>query len=340
TRPKVQWNFDLSLTYGNAQGSLKLRECNANMHSSTKVKFSAENVVITPGTIMANYLALGLICGVGDHIICQYPTFAQLYEIPRSQGAELSLWRMRRQDNWAPKIEELEGMIKPNTKAIILSNPNNPTGFVLPQSTLEQLIALAEKNNITIFSDEVFRPLLHTSDPTPPPFISLGYKNSLSTGSVSKAYGFPGIRVGWVVSQDKDLLERIMTMRDYTTMFVSRLDDSVAAFSLSPEVLPRIMQRNLAICKASLVLLEGFVMRNKDRCDWIPPRGGGTASIRILDSVGSPVDDRQFALALVEKEGLCTLPGEVFADGTDEEMKGYLKSYWGMMSKCDRDWLY
>lgn len=113
-------NFDLSLTYGDAQGSLELRKCIADMHSSAEVKFKAENVVVTPGTIMANYLALTIICGPGDHVICQYPTFAQLYEIPRFQGAELSLWRMRSQDNWAPKIEELEAMIKPNTKAIIL----------------------------------------------------------------------------------------------------------------------------------------------------------------------------------------------------------------------------
>jgi aspartate/methionine/tyrosine aminotransferase len=205
------------------------------------------------------------------------------------------------------------------------SNPNNPTGFVLPHSTLDQLIALAEKNNITLFSDEVFRPLFHTSDLAPPPFVSLGYKNSLSTGSVSKAYGLPGIRVGWVVSQDKELLERIMTARDYTTISVSLLDDSVAAFCLSSNIQPRIIQRSLAICKASLALLEEFVTRNKNRCDWVYPRGGGTAFIRILNSDGSPVDDRQFALSLVEKTGLCTLPGDCFADGEDEETRGFLR---------------
>ncbi|KAE9372735.1 PLP-dependent transferase [Stipitochalara longipes BDJ] len=330
---QIPVDFNLNLTYGDARGSLKLRQRIADIHSSTEVKLGAENVVITPGTIMANYLALTVICGTGDHIICQYPAFSQLYELPRFQGVELSLWRMRRRDNWAPNIEELEAMIKPNTKAIIISNPNNPTGFVLPQSTLEQLIAVAEKNNITLFSDEVFRQLFHTSDSTSPPLVPLGYKNSLSTGSVSKAHGLPGIRLGWIVSQDKDFLERIMTARDYTTMSVSRLDDNVAAFSLPSAVLPRIIERNLAICKSSLTLLEQFVARNKSRCDWVSPRGGGTAFIRILNFDGSPVDDRQFALALLEKEGLCVLPGECFSDGEDKEMKGYLRIILGDDSK-------
>jgi aspartate/methionine/tyrosine aminotransferase len=113
-------DVDLSLTYGEAQGSLKLRESIARINSSPDFKLSAENVIITPGTIMANYLALTTIIGAGDHVICQYPTFAQLYEIPRIQGAEVSLWKSRRQDMWAPKIEELEAMIKPNTKVIII----------------------------------------------------------------------------------------------------------------------------------------------------------------------------------------------------------------------------
>jgi DNA-binding transcriptional MocR family regulator len=113
-------DLDLSLTYGDSQGSLKLRESIARINSSTDIKLGADNVIITPGTIMANYLALTSIIGAGDHVICQYPTFAQLYEIPRIQGAEVSLWKAKRQDNWAPNIEELEAMIRPNTKAIII----------------------------------------------------------------------------------------------------------------------------------------------------------------------------------------------------------------------------
>jgi aspartate/methionine/tyrosine aminotransferase len=116
-----------------------------------------------------------------------------------------------------------------------------------------------------------------------------------------------------------------MTARDYTTISVSRLDDSVAAFALSPEVLPQIIERNLGICKASLELLEGFVTRNKSRCDWVLPGGGGTAFIRLLKRDGSPLEERPFALNLIEARSLCVLPGDCFADGQDDEMKGYLR---------------
>jgi aspartate/methionine/tyrosine aminotransferase len=116
-----------------------------------------------------------------------------------------------------------------------------------------------------------------------------------------------------------------MTARDYTTISVSRLDDSVAAFALSSDVLPQIIERNLGICKASLELLEGFVTRNKSRCDWVSPGGGGTAFIRILKPDGSPLEERPFALVLLETKGLCVLPGDCFADGQDDEMKGCLR---------------
>ena len=113
-------DLDLPLSYGALRGSKVLRERIAEIHSSETVKLSVENVLITPGSVMANYLTLTNLCGPGDHVICQYPTFAQLYEIPRYQGAEISLWRMKRENNWEPQLDELEAMIRPNTKVIII----------------------------------------------------------------------------------------------------------------------------------------------------------------------------------------------------------------------------
>ena len=99
---------------------MALRERLAELHSSEDVKLTAENVVITPGSIMANYLALTNLASSGDHLVCQYPTFSQLFAIPRALGAEVSLWRAKREDNWVPQISELASLIKPNTKAIII----------------------------------------------------------------------------------------------------------------------------------------------------------------------------------------------------------------------------
>lgn len=105
------------------------------------------------------------------------------------------------------------------------SKPNNPIGTISPRSFLEEVVALAKRFNIAIFSDEVLTPLFHTDDPTPPTVESLGYENSVSTDSLSKAYGLPGVRVGWVISRNAALLRKILIARDYTSISVSRLDD-------------------------------------------------------------------------------------------------------------------
>ena len=124
-------NPNIQLTYGSSKGSLQLRERLAELHSSEDVKLTADNVVVTPGSIMANYLSLATICGPGDHVICQYPTFSQLFAIPRYYGADISLWRLRAEDKWMPRLEDLESMIKPNTKLIIIKFAHHLSYFFL-----------------------------------------------------------------------------------------------------------------------------------------------------------------------------------------------------------------
>lgn len=115
---------ELKLTYGQVKGSADLRRRIADLHSSSDVKLTEDNVVITPGSIMANYLVLASICGPGDHIICQFPTYGQLYLLPKHQGVDVDLWTMKSENEWAPDIEQLRQMIKPNTKAIIIKSVN------------------------------------------------------------------------------------------------------------------------------------------------------------------------------------------------------------------------
>ncbi|KAG9497301.1 hypothetical protein J7337_012096 [Fusarium musae] len=295
------------------------------MHSSPKAPLTAANVVITPGAIMANYLVLAAICGPNDHIVCQYPTYGQLYLLPRYKGVDVSLWAMNEKDNWSSDVAELASMIKPNTKAIIINNPNNPTGAVISKDKLEEILALAQEHGIVVFSDEVYSPLFHTSN-RPPPLVSLGYNRTISTGSVSKAHGLPGLRVGWVVSQNAQILRRVTTLRDYTTTSVSQLDDSVAAFALSEEVLPRLMEQNMKTCAESIVILDEFVKRNARRCRWAKPDGAATAFVQILNEDGSAADDVAFSKQLAEQEGIVVLPGGYcFGKPGANGLRGYIR---------------
>ncbi|KAI8713598.1 Aminotran-1-2 domain-containing protein [Fusarium sp. LHS14.1] len=322
-------NRDVELSYGSFEGSLELREGIAALNSSEESKITTENIIITPGSIMANYLVLDTICHQSDHVICQHPTYGQLYLVPQFNGVEVSLWKMDEENEWLPSIDELETLIRPNTKAIILNTPNNPTGAVLKEDFLSNVIKVASSRGIFVFSDEVFNPLVFTS-PKPPSLVTLGYEHSVATGSLSKAFAkafaIPGIRLGWIVTKNEKLFQKITIKRDFTTIAVLRLDDSVASFALNPTVMPKVMERNLSLCRERVLLLEDFVNRNKTRVRWVKPEGSGMAFIRILSSDGEPIDDAEFCKKLKEEESICLVPGgHCFGDGDAGDFKGYVR---------------
>ena len=170
-------NTSTKLTYGAIRGSPALRERLASLYSArVSSPLSPENILITPGAIAANFLLLYTLIGPGDHIICVHPTYQQLYSVPESLGAEVSLWKLKKEKNYIPDIEDLKPLIKENTKMIIINNPNNPTGSTIPKSVLTSLVELARPKNLIILSDEVYRPLFHGISPmdavrpSPPPF--------------------------------------------------------------------------------------------------------------------------------------------------------------------------
>ncbi|KAK4697436.1 hypothetical protein P7C71_g630, partial [Lecanoromycetidae sp. Uapishka_2] len=136
------WSSSTKLTYGAIRGSEKLRKNLAQLYSAKK-PMSVDDVLITPGAIAANMTAFYGLIGNGDHVICHYPTYQQLFEIPKILGAEVDFWRAREEKNWQLEIEELKALIRPNTKMIVINNPQNPTGAVIPKPTLEALIEIA-----------------------------------------------------------------------------------------------------------------------------------------------------------------------------------------------------
>ncbi|KAF5696479.1 transaminase type I [Fusarium mundagurra] len=319
-------NTDIPLSYASSLGSVELRKRLAEIYSTETAPLTEDNVIITPGSIMANYLVLSTTCTKGDHVICQFPNYGPLYLLPKYFGAEVEFWVGKEERSWDLDIEELKALIRPNTKAIILTNPCNPTGAVLSQEILDQIRDLAKEHNITIFGDEVFRPLFHDNTPTPPSVISLGYRNTISTGSVSKAYSLPGIRIGWIISPNKDTLQRIIAARDYTTLNVSRIDDAIALFALSGDVLPKIVGQILETQGKNIDQYDQFVQRNSDRCRWVRPRGGGTAFIHFSGSDGKSIDEVAFAEKLIEDFGVAVIPASAgFSEEGVADYKGYLR---------------
>ena len=320
------WSSSTKLTYGAIRGSEKLRTNLANLYSAKK-PLQAENILITPGAIAANLIVFYGLIGRGDHVICHYPTYQQLYEIPRSLGAEVDHWKAREDKKWQLDIEELKSLLRPNTKMIIINNPHNPTGAIIPKATLDALVEIAEEHGLIIHSDEVYRPIFHSISPGSSDFplsmVSLPYKKAIVTGSLSKAYSLAGIRVGWIASRSPDIIEACAQARDYSTISVSQLDDQVASFALSQSCIHTLLSRNIQLAMRNLEILERFVESHRWACEWIRPVAGTTAFIKF-SKMGSEVDDVAFCEKLMEQTQVMLVPGSrCFGDGID--FKGYVR---------------
>ncbi|OAL06124.1 PLP-dependent transferase [Phaeosphaeriaceae sp. SRC1lsM3a] len=318
-------NTSKPLTYGAIRGSDDLRNNLARLYSAkVTTPLPPDNILTTPGAIQANYLTTYALVSAGDHVICHYPTYQSLYDVPKQMGAEVDLWKAKPENNWIPSIDDLKSLIKPNTKLIIINNPNNPTGAVLKKSFLQEIVDIAEEKGITILGDEVYRPIFHSISPLdkdfPPSLLSMGYKNVIVTGSMSKAYSLAGIRIGWIASRNPELIETIASARHFTTISVSQLDEQVAAFALNPSTVHGLLARNIQLAKANMALLEKFVMKNEDECDWVKPLAGTTAFVKFHRD-GKPVDSEDFCKKLLEKTGVLIAPGSCFG----EEWKGYVR---------------
>ncbi|PYH91837.1 PLP-dependent transferase [Aspergillus ellipticus CBS 707.79] len=330
---KVDDLLDLSQKqgYGAIRGSDALRTNIANLYAANPDNteetnpITKDNILVTSGGIQANFLALYTIVKPGDHVIVQYPTYQQLYSVPESLGAEVSLWRAKEEKGWEMDVDELSALTKPNTRVLVLNTPQNPTGTHLPLPTLTRILALAQTHSLTILSDEVYRPLFHsTPHPAPPSLLTLSHtpkyhhKNILITGSLSKAFSLAGLRTGWLASPSPALLEKCASVRDYTTISVSQIDDRIASVALSQPTIHNILSRNIALAKENLTLLEEFVREYSWAVSWVRPTAGTTAFLRFRARDGRVLDDGVFCERLLAETGVLVVPGrECFGRGAE-----------------------
>ncbi|KAI4597170.1 hypothetical protein KJ359_004682 [Pestalotiopsis sp. 9143b] len=320
-------NLSRKMTYGAILGSTELRQNITNLYKNDggAEPLSPSSVIVTQGAIAANHLVFYSLIGPGDHVVSVFPTYQQLYAVPESLGAEVSLWELKAEHGFVPDVTALEGLIKNNTKMIVINNPNNPTGATIPTETLKQIVDVARKHNVILFADEVYRPLYHgmEEDKIPPSALSLGWKKTVVTSSMSKAWALAGIRVGWIASRDASIIEKVAVARDYTTISVSQLDDQVATYALSDKVRPHLIQRNIALARQNLALLEDFVRDHSDYVSWVKPNAATVAFVQFKKG-GQPVDDEQFCVDVLEKTKVMILPGcKCFGHGN--AFKGYVR---------------
>ncbi|WP_395019026.1 aminotransferase [Dongia sp.] len=289
----------MRLGYGDIEGSPRLRDAIASLYA----KQARQNVLVCHGTIGANALVHQALVSRGDHVIAVVPTYQQHYSIPESIGAEVELLHLKPEQNYLPDLTALEAMLRPTTRLIAINNPNNPTGALMDRAMLEAVAALARKVGAWILCDEVYRGTDQAGDGYSASMADL-YEKGISTAGMSKAYSLAGLRLGWIVAP-RDVLEAAMIHRDYNTISVGRIDDTLAALAL--EHRDKILARAHRITRDNLAILSKW-MAGEKRMRWVKPKSGTTA----LLTYDLPMSSRDFCLRLLEEEGVMLCPGSAF----------------------------
>ncbi len=298
--------LDTKLTYGEIHGSERLKIAVKSLYE----RHNFENITITHGAIGANQLVFESLLEHGDEVLVIVPAYQQHYSVPKALGAKVKFLFLREENNWQINLKELENSIYGRTKLICLTNPNNPTGAVVADSTLIRLAEIAKERNLWILCDEVYRGL-NLGEQTYSRSIADIYTKGISVGSMSKTYSLPGLRVGWVCARE-DLINEINKHREYNTISISTLDDYFA--SLAIENRHRIAARNSKIMKEGFDTLEDWLNGEVYvKCNL--PQGGTTVFARYKKDIPSKILCRN----LFEKTGVLLVPGEVF------EMEGFVR---------------
>jgi aspartate/methionine/tyrosine aminotransferase len=294
--------LDLPLGYSEARGTEELRTALAATYQSA----TPEEVLVTTGAIEANFLLSSVLISPGDHVVAVYPAYQQLYSVPRGLGAEVSLWRVGEGDDgyWFD-IDELERLISPKTRVVIVNTPHNPTGAVLSLDDLNRVYALAEAAGAYLIVDEAYRWLdIPGGIALAPPARDLGPR-AISVGTLSKPFGLPGLRLGWLVAP-AEVAAACWAHRDYISLSPGKLSDALAVLALRH--IDEVRARNHRIVAENLAVAEGWFAAHADLVSWTPPRAGLLALMRYVVDIPS----LDLSNLLAERYGVLLVPGSAF----------------------------
>jgi aspartate/methionine/tyrosine aminotransferase len=293
---------NLRLGYTEPWGMPALRE---QIALSLYQGMNPENILCFAGAEEAIFAALSTICQPSDHAIVLTPCYQSLIEIPRSKGAEVASVLLREENDWRIDLSEIKKAIKPNTKCIIINFPHNPTGQVISQDELADLVALCDKHGIWLFSDEVYRLLGSPQEPWAKPAAEI-YPKAVSLGVMSKAFGLAGLRVGWIACRDIKMLEKFKQMKDYLSICNSAPSEILTLIALKQKEL--ILAQKNQIVAGNLALLDSFLLKYSNLFSWVRPEGG---CVGFINYTGKESVD-EFSKRLIQKKGVLLMPASVY----------------------------
>jgi hypothetical protein len=285
-RELIEMGFDLDgfldqpLGYSQSNGTIALRERIAAIYPGADI----EHIEVTNGTSEANYLIALSQLRPGDHVAMEVPNYMQMPGVARSLSAEVRTFALRQDMDWEPDWEQFEAAVTPRTRLLYLSNPNNPTGSVLSSASMRRIIDRCERTGTWILADEVYLGA-EIDGPRTASFWGMSDRVIVTSG-LSKAYGIPGVRIGWIVGPP-GLVSDCWSQHDYLTIGPNKLSDRVACVAVERENRERCYARTGTILRHNLPIAREWIGRFAGRLSWREPRAGAIALVKYEADVPS-----------------------------------------------------
>lgn len=292
----------LEMDYAHANGIPELRQNIAALYPGA----GPENVLVTVGAIEANYDILWGLLASGDQAAVMLPNYMQIWGLAKNLGLDLKTFSLNERSGWALDYKELEEAVTLKTKLIAVCNPNNPTGYILKNEEMEAIIEASRWSGAWILADEVYAGAERLSEAQTPSFYGM-YDKVLAVGSLSKAYGLPGLRIGWAVGP-ADVIDELWARHEYLTLSATMLSNHLAAYALSPRVRPRIIQRTRRFIRRGYPVLEQWMKEQGDILSGTPPQAAAIAFVKYSLDINST----QFVERLRDEKKVLIVPGDHF----------------------------
>ncbi len=292
----------LEMDYAHANGIPELRRNIAALYPGA----GPENVLVTVGAIEANYDILWSLLSAGDEIVVMLPNYMQIWGLAKNLGLSLKTFSLDEKNGWAPDLDGLKKAVTRKTKLIAVCNPNNPTGSILAKKEMDAVVETARRADAWILADEVYAGAERTAGEQTPTFYGL-YDKVLAVGSLSKAYGLPGLRVGWAVGP-AEIIDELWARHEYLTLSATMLSNHLAAYALSPGVRPRLIERARGFIRRGYPVLEQWISSHEGVLSAVPPQAAAIAFVKYDLKIPST----QFVERLREEKKVLIVPGDHF----------------------------
>jgi aspartate/methionine/tyrosine aminotransferase len=293
----------LSLGYTESPGHPLLRQEVAGLYAGVEpaevIEFIPEEAIFT---------AMHCLLEPGDHVICTYPGYQSLHQLAEDMGCRVDHWTPHEDRGWRFDPADLEALVRPDTRLVVVNFPHNPTGYTLPSADFERVVDIVRGAGAYLFCDEMYRFLEQDPADRLPSAVEL-YDKAVVLFGMSKTYGLAGCRVGWLVCHDEEVRARFQAYKDWLTICGSAPSEILSIIALRNR--DRIVERNVSLIRRNVDALASFAAAHPGFVAYTPPRAGSITFARLLTEPSS----MDFAERVVKQAGIMVAPSALYGFG-------------------------